>query len=237
MGIGKGAFMKITMTLILIGVLAVQGLMGQTKEEAEALALQYSQLDYDITSKEPTMSYPDQTLYMLDGDVQLWVFERGNRVVITPEEHRIDFQEGNDTMAFSFANGLKAEVSRSSGEVDWGILLSEAPDFALKVYGEDRTITLSDLRGLVVLLDFYASWCGPCWTYMPETQKLHEEYADQGLVVLGVNIEGSEARAKEVVDGLGITFDTVMATAGSRGYNWGLKSWLTTGSIPYPGTS
>ena len=64
----------------------------------------------------------------------------------------------------------------------------DAPDFTLKaVTGED--INLSDLRGKVVLLDFWATWCGPCMQSIPELVRLQEKYGDKGLVVVGVSMD------------------------------------------------
>lgn len=64
---------------------------------------------------------------------------------------------------------------------------TEAADFALKD-AEGKEVKLSELRGKIVLLDFWATWCGPCRSAMPGLQKLHEKYKDKGLVVLGINI-------------------------------------------------
>ncbi|MCE2881931.1 MAG: TlpA family protein disulfide reductase [Planctomycetaceae bacterium] len=61
-----------------------------------------------------------------------------------------------------------------------------APDFALKDLA-GAEVTLASLKGKVVLLDFWATWCGPCKMAMPTIQKLHDEYKDKGVVVLGVN--------------------------------------------------
>jgi peroxiredoxin len=56
-------------------------------------------------------------------------------------------------------------------------------------------VSLENLRGKVVLLDFWATWCKPCARSMPELQKLHEQYAGQGLAVLGISID-EEAEKK-----------------------------------------
>jgi len=65
-----------------------------------------------------------------------------------------------------------------------------AQDFTLKALDGDK-VSLSELRGKVVLLDFWATWCPPCRKELPEVDKLRQQYADKGLVVLGINDEDS----------------------------------------------
>jgi peroxiredoxin len=61
-----------------------------------------------------------------------------------------------------------------------------APDWQLKD-AEGKAHSLSAYRGKVVVMDFWATWCRPCSAVMPRMQKLHEKFADKGVVVFGVN--------------------------------------------------
>jgi thiol-disulfide isomerase/thioredoxin len=63
---------------------------------------------------------------------------------------------------------------------------SIAPDF-VTVTDTGESVTLSHLRGSIVLLNFWATWCGPCRIEMPEFQSAYEQNADQGFVVLAIN--------------------------------------------------
>jgi thiol-disulfide isomerase/thioredoxin len=54
---------------------------------------------------------------------------------------------------------------------------------------DGKTVALSDYKGKVVLLDFWATWCGPCRMAMPGLQKMHESMESKGLVVLGVSLD------------------------------------------------
>ncbi|MGE0622252.1 MAG: TlpA family protein disulfide reductase [Pseudomonadales bacterium] len=80
-----------------------------------------------------------------------------------------------------------------------------APDFTLKSL-EGSNLRLEEYRGQVVLLNFWASWCGPCRQEMPLLDRLHHRYEDTGFAVLGVNVEGEIAPAQEIVDKTNVTF-------------------------------
>jgi len=82
-----------------------------------------------------------------------------------------------------------------------------APEVDLERLDGDR-VRLSDLRGQVVVLNVWASWCPPCRAEMPALQALHEQRAGQGVVVLGVNstVQDSEQAARDFASEYGLTF-------------------------------
>ena len=89
----------------------------------------------------------------------------------------------------------------------------EAADFKLKdINGKE--FNLHSLRGKVVLLDFWATWCGPCLVELPHIEKLHREFKDKGLVVLGINAEEA-AVASAFMKEKGYTFATLVDTEGA----------------------
>ena len=70
-----------------------------------------------------------------------------------------------------------------------------APDFSVQNRA-GGTVTLSALKGKVVLVDFWATWCGPCRMTIPGLIEMHQKYGDKGLVVLGLTNEKSDVVAK-----------------------------------------
>jgi thiol-disulfide isomerase/thioredoxin len=63
-----------------------------------------------------------------------------------------------------------------------------APAFTLEQRG-GGSVSLADLRGKVVLVNFWATWCGPCRKEMPLLEQIHRKYAPLGLVMVGINVE------------------------------------------------
>ena len=80
-----------------------------------------------------------------------------------------------------------------------------APDFVLKsATGEN--LRLSEYRGDVVLINFWATWCGPCRQEMPILDDLYGRYQRVGFNLLGVNIDEDSRRAMQMVQELGVNF-------------------------------
>lgn len=80
-----------------------------------------------------------------------------------------------------------------------------APDFTLKSL-EGPNVKLSELRGDVVLINFWASWCGPCRQEMPLLEELSVKYEPMGFTMLGVNVEEDSSAAKAMLSELGVSF-------------------------------
>jgi peroxiredoxin len=80
-----------------------------------------------------------------------------------------------------------------------------APDFSLPAR-DGSAVRLSDLRGQVVMLNFWATWCGPCRQEMPLLEQIHAKYEPLGFTLLGVNVEPDSAPAKEWLKGTPVSF-------------------------------
>ena len=104
-----------------------------------------------------------------------------------------------------------------------------APDFTLDSLSGDP-ITLSDLRGKVVVLNFWASWCPPCRAEMPALNAVYDKFRDQSLVVLGVNTtyQDDEAGARAAIQEWGLTFPIVFDRDGAPSRQYRVQAMPTT---------
>lgn len=92
----------------------------------------------------------------------------------------------------------------------WAVRVgSPAPDFTLTDLGGHK-VTLSALRGKVVLLNFWSSGCGPCVAEIPSLNELQKELSGQGLLVLGVSIDQTEAPVRDLVARLKVQYTNLM---------------------------
>ena len=88
-----------------------------------------------------------------------------------------------------------------------------APAFSLKDL-KGRELSLASLKGKVVLLDFWATWCAPCKKTMPELQALHDRYGARGFTVAGISIdEGGVAKVKKFVEAKKYTYPIAVDSA------------------------
>jgi len=104
----------------------------------------------------------------------------------------VDFSTDVPASVFAFApppNGREVNSLLLPGERDLSLAGQKAVDFALPD-SHGSQVRLADLKGKIVLLDFWATWCPPCRAELPVVAKLSNRFADRGLVVLGINDEG-----------------------------------------------
>jgi len=86
-----------------------------------------------------------------------------------------------------------------------------APDFTLKTL-DDQEITLSSLKGKVVLLDFWATWCGPCRESIPHLIQLYKTYRENGFEMIGISLDKGDATVvRNFTKSMDIPYPIVMA--------------------------
>ncbi len=98
--------------------------------------------------------------------------------------------------------GLALVLARSSAAQPQ---LSQAPDFTLSTY-DGQAITLSDLRGQVVVINFWASWCDQCTYEAPALEKAWQVFRDQGVIFVGVGCDANEAEGRKFIKRYGISY-------------------------------
>ena len=137
---------------------------------------------------------------------------KGEKVLVRTTVHFTSFHVGDpiDESDFVFTPPKKAKLVETlpiPGQTGSFLVNKPAPDFEAKTIDGER-VRLSDLRGKPVLLSFWASWCGPCRRELPSVEKVHQEFKDKGLIVLGVNDEG-KAIARQFSGEAHVSFDTL----------------------------
>jgi thiol-disulfide isomerase/thioredoxin len=104
---------------------------------------------------------------------------------------------------------------------------TSAPDFTLKTL-DDQEITLSKLKGKVILLDFWATWCGPCRESIPHLVQLQKTYQEKGLEVIGMNMDkGDMDTVRRFVKSLDILYP-ITVTTDEVSRNYGVTALPTT---------
>lgn len=122
-----------------------------------------------------------------------------------------------------------AESSQKSSrstvkERQWG----NAPDFTLPALG-GNTFTLSSLKGKVIILDFWATWCSPCREEVPDFIALKNEYGDKGLEIVGISLdEGGENAVRHFARKTGINYIIVFGDEKTEEKYGGIRGIPTT---------
>ena len=97
-----------------------------------------------------------------------------------------------------------------------------APDFTIELM-DGQQLTLSDLRGEVVLIDFWSSWCAPCRKEAPSLNLLHSEYNTKGVHVIGISIWDRVLDVEKHLDEFGVEYKNGIDTDGNILVDYGVR--------------
>jgi len=98
-----------------------------------------------------------------------------------------------------------------------------APDFKLPAR-DGSQVQLSELRGQVVMINFWASWCGPCRQEMPLLEQIQAKYEPLGFTLLGVNVEPDSAEAEKWLRNVRVSFPILFDRANAVSASFGVEA-------------
>ncbi len=101
-----------------------------------------------------------------------------------------------------------------------------APDFTLQTL-DGEEVSLSDYRGKLVMLNFWATWCPPCNAEMPDLQHYYEQHQDEDFIILGINYEGSPEEVGDFVKKYDVTFPILLDSDGRIAQLFGVQGLPT----------
>ena len=102
-----------------------------------------------------------------------------------------------------------------------------APDFQLQDL-DGQPVALSNLKGKAVLLNFWATWCPPCRREMPYLQEICDEWPEEWLVVLTINIGESASKVREFIQNYGLSFPVLLDTKEDVAQKYNIRGIPTT---------
>jgi thiol-disulfide isomerase/thioredoxin len=134
-----------------------------------------------------------------------------------------------EKLMIKFLSGLLMLLYLScaaAGQLEPYRSLDRPPALSLEDLGH-KVHTLQDYRGRVVLVNFWASWCGPCVIEMPGMQRLQEAMSGKPFTLLAVNVEESPGTVWKFAAKVGIQFPLLLDRDGQTAYDWGIDIYPT----------
>jgi len=123
-----------------------------------------------------------------------------------------------------------AGAAAGSGERPLGIEIGyQAPDWTLPRLGREGQMSLKELRGKVVVVSFWASWCGPCRVEVPALEEAWQAYKDRDVVIVGLSVDDRQEDADGFLRMFPVTYPVLLDLRGDRvGATWQVMSLPTT---------
>jgi cytochrome c biogenesis protein CcmG/thiol:disulfide interchange protein DsbE len=102
-------------------------------------------------------------------------------------------------------------LGKNPAEIRSPLVGKPAPVFALREVGTQRTVDITQYRGKPLVVNFWATWCGPCKAAMPSLQSLHEKYQGKAVEIIGVNVwEKGEKLGPDYMKDKGFTYSCLL---------------------------
>jgi len=117
---------------------------------------------------------------------------------------------------------LIASCDQKTGASDGDPGLSLAKNFSLESLSGNEEISLENFKGKPVVVNFWATWCGPCKQEMPLFEKTWREYKDRGVVFIGIDIMDDKHSAVEFIEKLGISYTNLYDPSGGTSSAYGV---------------
>lgn len=184
-----------------------------------------------VESVYDTIDLPEQGLTVSDAVQKTWISKRHHvnlrntfraQLKLSSTDAPVAMTQSTQTTSIRFNLDLPDSLfaftppAGATRTGDWTLPGIQRPDVLGKTAPDLKTksldggdFDLAALRGKVVLLDFWALWCDPCRRELPALQKLHEEFRDQGLVVVGVNIDDEAAAIQDFLKSVSIPYPII----------------------------
>ena len=132
-----------------------------------------------------------------------------------------DYSESKEKTVQTGDSGVilvKTSPNIKTGEEDWekqraeqvALINKNAPEWAVESWLNTTDKMPDTLKGKIVLIDFWAMWCGPCVAVLPAVQRVHEEYSGKGVVVIGLSGDSDLQKLKDFVKAKGLTYPIAM---------------------------
>ncbi len=163
------------------------------------------------------------TFTLVDGDLDGVYGSKGDFYVVDVDGDEVLYgdPDGHERFAFdeAFTVGNKSfRLSRVAPDGRWVQLAPTvfvppkvalipghaAPDFQFRSFATGQTLALSHFRGRVVLLDFWATWCGPCMNELPSLLTLYKKFSADGFEIVGVSLDIHASELQRVIESYGI---------------------------------
>lgn len=125
------------------------------------------------------------------------------------ESRRMYADLGSGAKSSQYGRIIKERIDRLA-KTDQG---AKAPDFTLSDVNGDM-VTMSEVKGKIKIIDFWASWCGPCRLNNPALRKLYDEFHDKGLEIIGVSLDTDGESWKKAIEKDGLTWINVSSLKG-----------------------